>query len=620
MNPEISSFEAASFHIWATYALVIVAIVGFAVDRIKIEMTALVLLVALLLLFELIPLNGPEGKVLLNTTDLLAGFANPALIAVLALLVLGNGLWRTGALDWVINQLFQRTGRSYRSAVLICFAAVFLASPFVNNTPVVVIFIPILETIVQRFSHSPSRVMMPLSFTAILAGMTTLVGSSTNLLVSGTLVELGQKPLDFFGFFVPGLVLAGVGLVYLWIATPFLLPRRSSPAQRFISGTHRRFITQFTVGHEAKLIGTRICFNLLSIRGARLILVMRGELRLVPPYQDLEVREGDILIVMGTHDALAEAQTKFPRLMFTTSGKGDLPSSKEESRAFLANNQIVAEVMVAPGSQLVGLSLEEANFRSRYGCLVLGVEQHSRITRTLTGRTLLEGDVLVVQGDRESVERMRKHSGIVVLDGTARPLPGVRAAKMAGAIFVGVVLLSVSGILPIAAAAVFGVAFMLLTGVLTFNQAVKSLDRQIYLMVGASLALGMAMLKSGAAVYLAEGVIGLTGNAGPAVLLSMLFLLVALLTNVLSNNATAILFTPVSVGLAFGLHADPLPFALAVLFGANCSFATPIGYQTNLLVMGPGYYRFSDFARVGLPLIVILWATFSLFMPWYYGL
>ena len=620
MYQEISSLGADSFHIWATYALVVVAIVGFAIDRIKVEMTALVLLVALLLLFELIPLRGSDGKVLLNTTDLLAGFANPALISVLALLVLGNGLWRTGALDWAIKQLFQKTGRSYKSAIFICFFVVFIASPFVNNTPVVVIFIPILETVVQRFSHSPSSVMMPLSFIAILAGMTTLVGSSTNLLVSGTMVELGQKPLEFFGFFVPGLVLAGVGLMYLLIATPLLLPRRSSPARRFISGNHRRFITQFTVGDETKLIGARICFNLLRIRGARLILVLRGEQRLIPPYQALAICEGDTLIVMGTHDALAEAQTKFPKLMFTTSGKEALPSSKLESKAFLSNNQIVVEIMIAPGSQLIGLSLEEANFRSRYGCLVLGVEQHSRITRVLTGRTLLEGDVLVVQGDHESVERLRQHSGVVVLDGTARPLPGVGAAKMAGAIFVGVVLLSVSGILPIAAASILGVALMLLTGVLTLNQAVHALDRQIYLMVGASLALGMAMLKSGAAVYLADGVIGLIGDAGPAVILSMLFLLVALLTNVLSNNATAILLTPVSMGLASGLHTDPLPFALAVLFGANCSFATPIGYQTNLLVMGPGYYRFSDFVRLGLPLIAVLWATFSLFMPWYYGL
>ena len=191
---------------------------------------------------------------------------------------------------------------------------------------------------------------------------------------------------------------------------------------------------------------------------------------------------------------------------------------------------------------------------------------------------------------------------------------------MAGAIFAGTVFIASTGILPIAAAAVLGVALMLTTGVLTLNQASNALDRRIFLMVGASLALGAAMLETGAAAHLAQGVIGLVGAAGPAVVLSVLFLLVALLTSVMSNNATAILFTPISLGLASGLQADPMPFALAVLFGANCSFATPIGYQTNLLVMGPGYYRFRDFLRVGGPLVGVLWITFSLFMPWYYGL
>src|SRR5690606_8729761 len=223
-------------------------------------------------------------------------------------------------------------------------------------------------------------------------------------------------------------------------------------------------------------------------------------------------------------------------------------------------------------------------------------------------------------GDHEALERMREHRGVVVLDGTAQPLPAAKDARMAGAIFAGTVFIASTGILPIAAAAVLGVALMLTTGVLTLNQATNALDRRIFLMVGASLALGAAMLETGAAAYLAQGVIGLVGAAGPAVVLSVLFLLVALLTNILSNNATAILFTPISLGLASGLQADPMPFALAVLFGATCSFATPIGYQTNLLVMGPGYYRFQDFLQVGGPLVGLLWIAFSLFMPWYYGL
>lgn len=610
-----------TLHIWATYGLVVAAILGFASDRVRVEITSLLVLVALLLLFEFFPIVGLDGKSVLDSERLLVGFANPSLIAVLALLVLGNGLWRSGALDWALRLFLDRVGNRSRLAIGICFATVFLASPFVNNTPVVVIFIPILETIAKRFSVGTSMVMMPLSFTAILAGMTTLIGSSTNLLVSGTLSQLGEKPLGFFEFTISGLVLASVGLTYVVIVAPRVLQRRHSPVQRFMTGKHRRFIAHFTIGNDSSLIGVAARFNLLGIRGCRLLLLQRDGHPYVPPFHGIKIREGDTVVVMATHSALAEALTKFPSLMFNVSEKVDLSASDMEREALLSRDQMVAEVMIAPGSRLAGHSLDEVEFRARYDCLILGVERNSRVTRRhLTDTLLREGDVLVVQGDRESLDRMRKHRGVVVLDGTAQPLPAARDAKIAGAIFAGTVFISSTGILPIAAAAVFGVALMLTTGVLTLNQATDALDRRIYLMVGASLALGSAMLETGAAAYLAQGIIALVGTAEPAVVLSVLFLLVALLTNILSNNATAILFTPISLGLASGLHADPVPFALAVLFGANCSFATPIGYQTNLLVMGPGYYRFSDFLRLGGPLVGVLWITFSLFVPWYYGL
>ncbi len=612
---------AGSFHIWATYLLVVLAIFGFASERLRVEITSLLILVALILLFELFPLPGGEAaKARLDTTVLVAGFANPALIAVMALLVLGHGLSRAGALDWVLKLFLDITGDRPTLAILICFAAVFAGSAFVNNTPIVVIFIPILETLSRRFQISSSRIMMPLSYAAILAGMTTLLGSSTNLLVSGTLKQIGAKPLGFFDFTVPGLVLAAAGLAYLALVAPRLLRRRRSPMGRLVIGEQRRFIAQLTVGDESKLIGQKARFNLLGIRGSRLILVQRDEHSHVPPFGDLEIRYGDTLVILATRDALGAAQTAFPHLMFNMSGE-DLPEDEEERKQWLGRDQMVTEVMVAPGARLVGRTLEEAGFRARFGCLVLGVERRSHmIRRRLTGSVLREGDVLVVQGRREALEGLSGHRGLIVLDGTTKPLPPARAAETAGVIFIATVAAAALGVLPIAGAALVGVALMLATGVLTLRQATDALDRRIFLMVGASLALGAAMMQTGAAAYLAHGVIGLTGGAGPAVVLSVLFLLVAVLTNVLSNNATAILFTPIALGLAQGMHAHPVPFALAVLFGASCSFATPIGYQTNLLVMGPGHYRFGDFLRVGTPLVLVLWLVFSAFVPWYYGL
>ncbi|MBE7637793.1 SLC13 family permease [Sneathiella sp. P13V-1] len=608
-------------HMWITYLLVIASIIGFASERIRIEVTSLLILAAMLATFELFPITNFNEENPLNSTRLLIGFANPALVAVLALQVIGNGLRRSGALDWVLKLFLKHTGKRSKLAIFISFATVFVVSPFVNNTPVVVIFIPILETISRRHFMSPSSLMMPLSFIAILAGMTTLVGSSTNLLVSGTLGQLGEEPLGFFDFTIPGLILAGTGLLYILFVMPHLLPQRHSPFQRFITDRSRHFIAQLTVGSEAKLIGANAKFNLLGIRGTRLLLVQRGEHSVGTPFSNLKICQGDILIVMATQTALAETQTKFPRLMFSASGKLDLPKDENDHKTWLTNDQLVVEAMVAPGSGLAGHTLKEIGFRARYNCLVLGIERHSRVIRRhLTDTMLQEGDVLVLQGNTQTLDNMREQRNLILLDGSIQPVPSARNAKNAGIIFTATIITASTGILPIAAAAVIGVVLMLITRVLTLPQATAALDQRIFLMVGTSLALGAAMLETGAASYLAQGVIAVVGSFGPVVVLSTLFLLVAFLTNIMSNNATAIIFTPIALSLASSLHTSPTPFILAVLFGANCSFATPISYQTNLLVMSPGYYRFKDFIRAGGPLVIILWIAFSLFIPRYYGI
>jgi di/tricarboxylate transporter len=609
---------AANLHIWMTYALVIVAIAAFAWERIRIEITSLGLLVALVVLFELFPLAPAPGQPRLDTERLVAGFANPALIAVMALLVLGHGLSRSGALDWLLRAFLSITGERPTTAIVIAFSAVLMASAFVNNTPIVIIFIPILESIARRFNLAASALMMPLSFAAILAGMTTLIGTSTNLLVSGAMVQAGLEPLGFFEFTVFGVILAAVGLLYLVLVAPKLLRRRASPVTRLTADARRHFVAQLTVGEEQKLVGRTAAFNVLGIKGARLVLVQRREQSHVPPFNNLEIRTGDTLVILATREALAEAQANYPRLMFNMGGD-DLPADEEERKAWLGRDQMLTEVMIVPGSPFVGQTLEEIGFRNRFNCLVLGLERRSHvIRRRLTERAIREGDVFVVQGTRESLDSLRTARGLIILDGATRPLPPARAAETAGAVFFGTVVVAALGLLPIAAAALAGAAVMLATRVLTLREAADALDRRIYLMVAASLGLGAAMMDTGAAAYLAHGVIGAFGGAGPTILLSVLFLLVALLTNVLSNNATAVLFTPIALGLAQGLEQPVMPFVLAVLFGANCAFATPIGYQTNLLVMGPGYYRFGDFLRVGGPLVLLLWLAFSLLAPWYY--
>ncbi len=604
-----------------TFLIVLVAIVLFATERISLELSALAILGVLLLFFEIFPVLDAEGRNLLGASALLQGFANPALIAVLALLVLGQGVIRTNALGWTAGYVLRLARKNLRLSFALAFACVLVLSPFLNNTPVVVLFVPIMQVLAQRLRHPASRVMMPLSFVAILAGMTTLIGTSTNLLVSGTLAQLGQAPLGFFDITVPGLVLVAVGIVYLVVLGPRLLPDRPSLHERLITGRIPRFVAKLTVASDAKLIDQPAASGVLGIPNTRVILVQRGEHAVPPPFADLRLRPNDILVVLATREALVELAARYPGLLHSALAAENWDSSEEEPAPITGGDQVLAEVLIPPGSRLVGESLERIGFYRAYQCLVLGLQRRSDMIRDhLTELRFLAGDVLIVQGTREQLQALRRTGNFLPLDETVVELPATRLAWRAAAIFVAVVLAAASGLLPVVVAALIGCAAMIAGGILTFEQAVRALDRRIVLLVATSLALGSALDKTGAAAFLAETLLGSVQGLGPAAVLSLLFLVVALMTNILTNNATAVLFTPIAVSIAQSLGLPPVVFAMAVLFAANCSFATPIGYQTNLLVMGPGNYRFRDFVRLGLPLVFLLWVTYSLFAPWYYGL
>ncbi|WP_240932681.1 SLC13 family permease [Pelagibius litoralis] len=604
-----------------TFLIVLVAIVLFAIERVPIELSALAVLGVLLLFFEIFPLLDAGGQNLLGAPVLLQGFANPALITVLALLVLGQGVIRTDALGWSTGYVLALARMNVTLSFALAFGCVLVLSPFLNNTPVVVLFIPILQVLAHRLRHPASRVMMPLSFVAVLAGMTTLIGSSTNLLVSGALTQLGEAPLEFFDMTVPGLVLVAVGLVYLAVLGPRLLPDRPSLPERMMTGRIPRFVAKLTVASDTGLIDQAAASNVLNIPNTRLILVQRGERALLPPFRDVRLRSSDLLVVLATRTALVDLAARYPGLLHNALAAEKLGSTDEEQVPFTAGDQVLAEVMIPPGSRLVGESLERIGFYRSYQCLVLGLERRSHMIRDqLTKIRLLAGDVLVVQGTREQLRTLRRTGNFLPLDETVVELPAPQLAKRAAAIFVGVVLVAATGLLPVVIAALLGCVAMIATGVLTFGQAVRALDRRIVLLVPTSLALGAALEKSGGATLLAQELLIGFQAFGPAVVLSLLFLIVALMTNILTNNATAIIFTPIAVSIAYRLDESPTAFALAVLLAANCSFATPIAYQTNLLIMGPGHYRFSDFIRLGLPLVFLMWIAFSLFAPWYFEL
>jgi len=614
--------DLANFQMIAVFVLIGVTLFLYASDKLPLEVTSFSMICALLLLFHFFPVVDDAGVDLLTPKLLLSGFANPALLTVLALLVLGEGLARTGALDQVaiiVHQLAK--GRAIIS-VAMSLLVVAIISAFLNNIPVVVIFVPIMQALSVKLDKPASRYMMPLSFAAILGGMTTLIGSSTNLLVSSALTKLGEKGFDFFSFTIPGLVMASVGLVYVIFIAPKLLPDRTGYDVENTGGG-KQFQAQIKVTNGSFLDGMAPVSGFFpDLKGVTLLTVERQHEVLFPPY-DFPFEAEDVLVIAATRDVISNLMTNEPALLHPeiANAPGGIAVRIESEERWRQGEQSVAEAMVKPDSPFIGKTLKQIGFRYRHHCIVIGIERRSGMGRGRVTETKLEaGDILLIQGARDDLEALRSNKDVILMEWSASDLPNPHHATRATLIFAGVIITAGTGMLSTEVAALCGAALMILSGTLNVEAAIKALDRQIIMLIAAALALGLAMEETGGASFLSETLLYAMGGSSPAMVLSAFFLLVALLANVLSTKATAVLFTPIAVSVAHHLNVPVEPFAVAVVFAANCSFASPVGYQTNLLVMAPGHYKFFDFVKIGFPLILICWITFSLFAPWWYGL
>ncbi|MAH06168.1 MAG: SLC13 family permease [Alphaproteobacteria bacterium] len=616
---------------WFVLGLTLCAVVAFARDKWPLEVTSVGILTILLLFGQFFPLLNAQGRNQLDAMTLLSGFANPSLVAVLALLVMGQAVIQTDALR-PVSRLFRASSPLFAwisiFAILIFVLGV---SAFMNNTPLVILAIPIIQALAAQVKLSESRIMMPLSYAAILGGMMTLVGSSTNLLVSSAMEELGYSPIGFWDFTKPGLVLAAVGFVYVVLIVPRIMPERRSMTEDFV-GSEKEFIAEFDVAPSSSLVGME-CeegrFPQLPDLNVRLI--QRAGQLILPPFEGYVIEANDILIVAATRDSLAQILSKHPGYLLSED-EADILSKfhseeegEEEPRDLddkeLARSRTLAEVMINPGSRLVDMSLEQIGFHRQFKTIILGIQRRARVVRRRLGRIRLEaGDVLLVCGSRTAIEDLRGNQDMIVLSGSKQDLAKVKKAPVAAAIFLFVIALAAAGMMTIPVAAITGAVAMIATGCLNVRQATRAVDRKIFLLVGSMLALGAALKTTNGAGYLAERLLELPFVDTPLALAVVLFIIVAITTNVLTNNACAILFTPIAMNLANEVGIDPMTLAITVIFAANCSFASPIGYQTNLLVMGPGHYRFGDFIKAGVPLILILWVTYIFVAHYYFGL
>jgi di/tricarboxylate transporter len=478
---------------------------------------------------------------------------------------------------------------------------------------VVVLLLPILVSASLRAGTSASGILMPMGLSTLVGGMATTIGTSTNLLVVSVAADLGLPRFGMFDFFVPAMIAGSLGILYLWLVAPRILPER----QAALADTSPRiFSAQLNIPEESVADG-RTLAEIFEKTGSEMKVqrVQRGESVLLP-LPDVTIRAGDQLILEDTPAHLKE----FEQVLGATLYSGE--SAVDEDHPLQAEDQQLAEIVVVQGSPLVNRTLNASRFTDRYQLVSLALQQAGRTLHTLhkeIGDIRLQvGDILLVQGAREQLASIKRDGELLVLDATA-DLPSTKKAPLALLIMGLVIVSAATGLLPIAVSAVAGALLMLLFGSLAWRDVGNALSTAVIMIVVVSLALGMALTKTGATAWLAELYLALTAGLAPTVVLSGLILLMATLTNIISNNAAAVIGTPVAISIANGLGLPAEAFVLAVLFGANMSYATPMAYKTNLLVMNAGGYTFGDFVRIGLPLTLIMWLALSWLLPHLYG-
>ncbi|MAH22441.1 MAG: SLC13 family permease [Gammaproteobacteria bacterium] len=598
-------------HALMMLALTAGALVLFSIERLQLAVTSLSLLTIIALTFALFPYPDVDPMMFFR------GFAHEALIAVCALMTLGQGLVKTGALEPVGRVLGQLWGRMPALSLLITLVVGALLSAFINNTPIVVLLLPILISVCLRTNKSPSKILIPMGFATLVGGMATTIGTSTNLLVVGIAKDLGIAEFNMFSFALPAAIAAIIAIIYLWLIAPLLLPRRETALD---TDSPRLFAARLLLGESSAAVGMTVAeARALADSDVNIRRILREDAMLMP-LPDVILRPGDRLRLFDTPANLHAIASALGGELYAGGLRQD-EQPVSATNPLSPGEQRLAELAVVQGSSLDGTSLAENQFIQRHRLVALALHRKGqnlwRANERLKDLTLQTGDVLLVQGHNDALRAMKQSTELLLLDHSIT-LPRTDKALPALIITAATVLLAATGVLPIAIAAIAGTGLMLLTQCLTLGAAVRAISPAIYFVVAASLALGMALQATGATAYLTDLFLYATQGASPAIILSALMLLLAVLTNVVSNNAAAVIGTPIAVGIAQQLQLPAEAFILAVLFGANMSYATPMAYKTNLLVMNAGNYRFIDFVKVGVPLTIIMWLTLSWLLAFLY--
>ncbi len=538
----------------------------------------------------------------LPVADLQNAFANPAPWTIAAMFIISGALVRTGALN-ALTTLVARYATEHPKLVLAALALFTgLASAFMNNTPVVVMMIPVAVGLAARMGIASSKLLIPLSYTAILGGMLTLIGTSTNLLVDGVATAHGLAPFSLFEVTPLAIILVAFGMFYIRVLSPILLPDRHSMSDLLVNKKQMKFFTEVALPEGSELIGQNVNeVTMFKRQGMRVVDVLRGDASLRRAFPDVTLAAGDrVVLRTGVDELLGLKDSSAVHMV-------DQLSSRKTT---------TVEALISPGCKLIGRSLGALRLRRRYGIYTLAVHRRNQnIGRQLDDVVVRVGDTLLLEGAPEDIQRLAEAEALVDLSHpAARPYRRTHAPVVL-AVLVGVVALAALGVGAIFPLAVIGVAIVLLTRCIDADEAFGFVDGRLLVLIFSMLAIGAALQSSGAVKMIADGLAPhLMGLPAP-LLIWGIYLLTSVLTELVSNNAVAVVVTPVAIGLAGALGVDPRPLVIAVMVAASASFATPIGYQTNTLVYGPGGYRFTDFMRIGIPLNLSIGILASLLIP-----
>jgi len=585
-----------------TEILVVLGLLGLAVilfvwEKISPDLTAMIIL-ALLLLTGIIKLE-----------DGLSGFSNQATVTVGAMFILSAALKKTGAvsaLGLLSARLFKTNFWLGLSAVMIL---VSVLSAFINNTPIVAIFIPILLSAGLKSGHSPSRLLMPLSFASIFGGSCTLIGTSTNILVSSVAVEQGQAPLTMFEFAPMGLIFLGVGITYMLLFGVRMIPDRACCNELLDKYSMNQYLTDIQLLQNSPSIGQKIPQSVLvSNLEIDILEVLRDGRRLLRPIPEITLEAEDTLRVRCDIQKIG--------LLQETDGIRIISHTSLSDRDFSDENLILVEAIIAPNSVLEGKTIKTSRFRNRFNANALAVRHRGQLYNLgFRDMPLSAGDAVLLELRIEHYDELKQDQNFVIL-AEIEVAKGVRRRSLPVLAVIAAVVASAGlGLLPVTVSAIIGCLVLILFRLISIDDALASVEWSVLFLLAGMIPLGTALQQTGAAALIADSLVKLLSAYGPVAVVAIIYFLTSTLTGVMSNNATAVLMAPIAITAATTLGVSPKPFLMAVAFAASASFMTPIGYQTNTMIYGVGQYRFFDFVRVGGPLNLLFWLLASLFIP-----